>query len=219
MFPLAENVGRAGRPLSGNRVSFCGNRVSASGNRVSFRGARGSRGSRGLGASGGTADADAESKFCQSHFCPEPIFRSRIARGENVNQARRRRNEKNEKSEWRKRKPQQRKSTKNPRKKRKIGVAREEATIAQMHEKSTKKTKNRSTEGASHNNANARKIHEKSVSHKDRPPTSRKKNATNPGPPKILEGTKKTKKFSFSRKNHEKTKSNTKNRTKNHISC
>ena len=139
MFPLAENAGRAGRPLSGNRVSFCGNRVSASGNRVSFRGARGSRGSRGLGASGGTADADAESKFCQSHFCPEPISRSRIARGENVNQATRRRNEKNEKSEWRKRKPQQRKSTKNPRKKRKIGVAREEATTTQIHEKSTKK--------------------------------------------------------------------------------
>ena len=161
MFPLAENVGRAGRPLSGNRVSFCGNRVSASGNRVSFRGARGSRGSRGLGASGGTADADAESKFCQSHFCPEPIFRSRIARGENVNQARRRRNEKNEKSEWRKRKPQQRKSTKNPRKKRKIGVAREEATTTQIHEKSTKKTKNRSGEIGSHTYENVRKMHEK----------------------------------------------------------
>ena len=219
MFPLAENVGRAGLPLSGNRVSFCGNRVSASGNRVSFRGARGSRGSRGLGASGGTADADAESKFCQSHFCPEPIFRSRIARGENVNQARRRRNEK----------------------KRKIGVAKKEATTTQIHEKSTKKTKNRcsergshnsanarkihektknrSIEGASHNNANARKIHEKSVSHKDRPPTSRKKNATNPGPPKILEGTKKTKKISFSRKIHEKSQCKTGKLTKNDMSC
>ena len=185
MFPLAENVGRAGRPLSGNRVSFCGNRVSASGNRVSFRGARGSRGSRGLGASGGTADADAESKLCQSHFCPEPIFRSRIARGENVNQARRRRNEKNEKSEWRKRKPQQRKSTKNPRKKRKIGVAREEATIAQMHEKSTKKRKI----GAPREQATITQMHEKSTKNRCRtktdPPPVVKKTQQIPDPLKF----------------------------------
>ena len=219
MFPLAENAGRAGRPLSGNRVSFCGNRVSASGNRVSFRGARGSRGSRGLGASGGTADADAESKFCQSHFCPELIFRSRIARGENVNQARRRRNEKNEKSEWRKRKPQQRKSTKNPRKKTKNRCSERGSHNSANARKIHEKTKNRSTDGASHNNANARKIHEKTVSHKDRPPTSRKKNATNPGPPKILEGTKKTKKFSFSRKIHEKSQCKTGKLTKNDLSC
>ena len=85
---------------SGNRVSFSGKHVSFTGNRASFTGAAGGRD---LGAS---ADADAESKICQSHFCPETIFRSRTARGENANQARRRRNEKNEKSECRKRKPQ-----------------------------------------------------------------------------------------------------------------
>ena len=86
--------------FSGNRVSFSGKHVSFTGNRASFTGAAGGRD---LGAS---ADADAESKICQSHFCPETIFRSRTARGENANQARRRRNEKNEKSECRKRKPQ-----------------------------------------------------------------------------------------------------------------
>ena len=85
---------------SGNRVSFSGKHVSFTGNRASFTGAAGGRD---LGAS---ADADAESKLCQSHFCPATIFRSRTARGENANQARRRRNEKNEKSECRKRKPQ-----------------------------------------------------------------------------------------------------------------
>ena len=107
-------------PRSGNCVSFCGNRVS-------FRGSRGARGRLGPCQRHGVpclwhgiprqwhgspchwhgiGTADAESKICQSHFCPEPFFRSRIARGENVNQARRRRNEKNEKSECRKRKPQ-----------------------------------------------------------------------------------------------------------------
>ena len=186
MFPLAENVGRAGLPLSGNRVSF--------------RGARGSRGSRGLGASGGTADADAESKFCQSHFCPEPIFRSRIARGENVNQARRRRNEKNEKSEWRKRKPQQRKSTKNPRKKRKIGIVKKEATARRSFKKTQQlRTKLWSSQGWT--------------------PIGRKINATNPGPRKILEETKKTKNFRGPRKIHEKSQITSRKPTKKKNSC
>ena len=110
------------------------------------RGARGARGPR--------PDADAESKVCLSHFCPETSFRSRIGRADNLNQARRQRYEKNEKSEWRNRKPQERNSTKKTKnrssetgshknatrrkihEKRKIAVAREETTIAQKHEKS-----------------------------------------------------------------------------------
>ena len=125
IFPLGETVGRAGRPLSGNRVSFSG--------------APWAPGDRGLGAS---ADADAESKFVRVISVLERFFvpgslevKTFIRLGVGGTK-------KNEKSERRKRKPQECKSTKNPRKKRKIHKKTKVPTSADSHEKFTKKTKN-----------------------------------------------------------------------------
>ena len=108
--------------------------------------------------------------------------------------------EKNEKSDLRKRKPEQHKFTKNPR----------------------KKTKNRTTVKGRQSSANPRKIHEKKQTFcpsKRSTPMGRKINATNPGPRKILEETKKTKIFRFLRKIHEKSHSQEAKRTKNELSC
>ena len=69
------------------------------------------------------------------------------------------------------------------------------------------------------NEKSTKKKNEKLCASKDPTPIGRKINATNPGPLKILEETKKTKNFSFSRKIHEKSKSNTENLTKNELSC
>ena len=134
-----------------------------------------------------------------------------------------------------------RKKTKNLRKKRKMEALEKDATNAEIHEKSTKKTKNENHPKGHHKGANARKIYEKRkiiqeaskaytnekstkkneklcVS-KDPTPIGRKINATNPGPLKILEETKKTKNFSFSRKIHEKSQCKREKLTKNDMSC
>ena len=134
-----------------------------------------------------------------------------------------------------------RKQTKNLRKKRKMEALGKDATKAEIHEKSTKKTKNENHPKGHHKGANARKIYEKRkiiqeaskaytnekstkkneklcVS-KDPTPIGRKINATNPGPLKILEETKKTKNFSFSRKIHEKSQCKREKLTKNDMSC
>ena len=127
--------------------------------------------------------------------------------------------EKNEKWKLSERTPQRRKSTKNLR----------------------KKTKNENHPKGHHKGANARKIYEKRkiiqeaskaytnekstkknekiCGSKDPTPIGRKINATNPGPLKILEETKKTKNFSFSRKIHEKSQCNREELTKNDLSC
>ena len=108
--------------------------------------------------------------------------------------------EKNEKSEWSKRKPRRRRCTKNPRKKRKIGIVKKEATARRSFKKTQQlRTKLWSSQGST--------------------PIGRKINATNPGPRKILKGTKKTKIFRGPRKIHEKSQITSRKPTKNKISC
>ena len=124
-------------------------------------------------------------------------------------------------------------------------MPQKEATIAQIHEKSTKKTKNRTGGKGSQSSTNSRKIHEKKTKNrttvkgmqssanprkineknekfypsKRSTPMGRKINATNPGPRKILEKTKKTKIFRGPRKIHEKSQITSRKRTKNKFSC
>ena len=94
-------------------------------------------------------------------------------------------------------------TSRNPRKKRKIEATQKETTVAQIHEKSTKKTKNRTTVKGRQSSANPQKIDEKKQNFgpsNRSTPIGRKINATNPGPRKILEETKKTKNFRGPRK-------------------
>ena len=123
--------------------------------------------------------------------------------------------EKNEKWKLSKRTPQMRKSTKNLRKKRKMKTIQKDTTKAQMHEKSTKNEKSYRKPARRTRTKNPRKKNEKLCASKDPTPIGRKINATNPGPLKILEETKKTKIFRGPRKIHEKSQITLRKRTKN----
>ena len=117
--------------------------------------------------------------------------------------------------------------TKNSRKKRKIDRVRTKATKAKKHEKFDDETKNYRKLQNQHESGNGpeMQMHEKTKRNEnlcpshDPPPIGGKINATNPGPLKILEGTKKTKIFRFLRKIHEKSDCNTGKLTKNDLSC
>ena len=180
-------------------------------------------------------------------FRPEAIFRSRTARGENANQDRRRQNEKNEKFHASERITGRRKKTKNLRKKRKIQASERITGRRKRTKNLRKKTKNVNRRTGRQRGGNPRKIHERSKTlEKDAkgakprgcertkkntknvkrlcfsrgyPPIHPEINATNPGPLKILEETKKTKKFRFLRKIYEKSQSEVRKLTKNELSC
>ena len=108
---------------------------------------------------------------------------------------------------------------KSTKKKRKMKTIQKDTTKAQMHEKSTKNEKSYRKPARRTRTKNPRKKNEKLCVSKDPTPIGRKINATNPGPLKILEETKKTKNFSFSRKIHEKSQCKREKLTKNDMSC